>query len=294
MAVRTLFAWLIVFSPAVLAQGSSAQPAVQEAVEARFTAGVDALRQGDAAAAARIFEELRRADPNNPLVLHNLGIAYQALARHEEAIAAFAKALELAPEQRGTRALLGTELLRAGRPTEAVEHLEAARREDPNNPLIAENLAEAYQRVGRLPEAVAEYQRVARARPEDARVAYRLGRLYLELANWALERLGEVAPDSARLHQAAGDNALARGDLEAAETALRAAVERAPKQPDLHLALATVLLRRGRLTEALAEVERELELVPYNRGALLLREQLRARLARDGGTPGSPEPPSRP
>lgn len=285
-----LLALFVALYPRVFAQDPGPRPEteVTEPVEVRFTTGVDALRRGDAARAARIFEMLRAEDPANPLVLHNLGIAYQGLERHEEAIEVFAKALELAPNQRGTRALLGLELLRVGRIAEALSHLEAAGREEPDSPAIAEGLAEAYRRTGRLPEAVAEYQRVARARSDDARVVYRLGRLYLELANWALERLGKVAPDSARLHQAAGDNALARGDLEAAETALRAAIERAPEQPDLHLALATVLLRRGRPAEALAEVERELALVPYNRGALLLREQLQAQLLKESGASRSP------
>jgi len=116
-------------------------------LKAHFDAGVKALEQAEqvhsgvlhAAAeqrsaleqqvtslsqtAAQEFQQAQQAaaptDPNLHIVLANLAKAYEMAGKYDEAVASIQKAIELSPNQPGYYILLGTDLVRIGKMTEA-------------------------------------------------------------------------------------------------------------------------------------------------------------------------------
>jgi Tetratricopeptide repeat len=66
--------------------------------------GVDMARRGLWSEALFRFHAAERADPQNPRVQNNLGVAYEAQGDFEKALGYYKKALQLAPNNREVRA----------------------------------------------------------------------------------------------------------------------------------------------------------------------------------------------
>jgi tetratricopeptide (TPR) repeat protein len=90
-----------------------------------------------------------------------------------------------APQQVAHLLALATELLRAGRPADAIAPLREAARLQPTNPLIQHDLGLACLEVGRVPDAIAALQQAVASDPRYADAHFRLG--------IALEKLGDIA-----------------------------------------------------------------------------------------------------
>lgn len=82
-------------------------------------------RQGDFDAALTSYRLALREKPNDPKILQNIAIAYSRTSRLEDAIRAYRKALEVAPEQSGAHYGLAFLLLKRGDKAGAMTHLEA-------------------------------------------------------------------------------------------------------------------------------------------------------------------------
>jgi tetratricopeptide (TPR) repeat protein len=80
---------------------------------------------------------------------------------------------------------LATQLLRAGRPDDAIAPLHDVARMQPFDPVIQHDLGLACLEVGRLPEAIAAFQRAIAIKPSYSDAYFRLG--------IALEKLGDIS-----------------------------------------------------------------------------------------------------
>jgi tetratricopeptide (TPR) repeat protein len=89
-----------------------------------------------------------------------------------------------APQQVATLLALATQLLRAGRPADAIAPLRDAAVLHPSNSIIQHDLGLAYLEVGRIPDATAALQRAVASNPRYADAYFRLG--------IALEKLGNI------------------------------------------------------------------------------------------------------
>jgi tetratricopeptide (TPR) repeat protein len=89
-----------------------------------------------------------------------------------------------APQQLAHLLALATELLKAGRPADAVAPLRDAALLEPSNPLIQHDLGLACLEVGRVPDAVTALQRAVAGNPRYTDAYFRLG--------IALEKLGDI------------------------------------------------------------------------------------------------------
>jgi len=225
-----------------------------------------------------VFEELIRTGVTAPFVYHNLGIVYQRLRRHQDAVDQFRKALKIDPTFAESRVLLGAGLLVLNRPEEAIEELERAVRALPDNISANLQLAQAYEVHGTPFQLAAQYNRLAKLEPENPEYAYQLGEAYSAVADWCYREMLSRDLNSVRVHQALGQIYMARKDWISAEVALKRAIQVDPKLPDLHMSLAAALIQQKKFKEALAAVEDELRIVPGNLGARRLREQLAAQL----------------
>jgi cytochrome c-type biogenesis protein CcmH/NrfG len=171
---------------------------------------------------------------------------------------------------------MGGSLRALGRVAEAVTTLEAAVKLRPQERLPREQLARAYERAGRASAAVEQYRAVRDLAPADPEAAFQLGRAYLRLSEWAMQRLRDIDPGSARLYQALGHNYRVQGRADLAVRAFERAAQADPKLPEIHLALAQIYVEQKNWPSARAEVERELAIVPESAGALALQRRIEA------------------
>src|ERR1700758_1818331 len=89
-----------------------------------------------------------------------------------------------APQDVAPLLALATELLRAGRPADAIAPLRDAALLQPSNAIIQHDLGLACLEVGRVPDAIAALQRAVASNPRYADAYFRLG--------IALEKLGDI------------------------------------------------------------------------------------------------------
>jgi len=157
---------------------------------------------------------------------------------------------------------------------EAVTALEAAVKLLPKERLVRQQLARAYDRAGRPSAAIEQYRALRDLAPDDPESTYQLGRAYLRLSEWAIERLREVDPRSARIYQLQGHNYRVQGRADLALRAFEQAAQSDPRLPEIHLAMAQLYLEQNDESAARQEIERELAVVPESAGALALKRRL--------------------
>ena len=95
---------------------------------------------------AQLLAQLR-ADPNNPMLLINLGADYLALKDYQSALPILRRAVQAAPNIWQAHNNYGIALAETGSLAEAKSELEAGLRLSPNNPDIKANLADVKKRL---------------------------------------------------------------------------------------------------------------------------------------------------
>lgn len=111
--------------------------------------------------------------------LRNLGKAfYENPTTQNEAVEAFRKARQLAPNSVVDRLNYGLALLRAGKTPEAVAELLAVQKLDPKLPHTYFNLGITYKKQGEQDKAVEQFEQMVRMVPDEPISHYNLGTLY--------------------------------------------------------------------------------------------------------------------
>jgi tetratricopeptide (TPR) repeat protein len=123
--------------------------------------------------------------PSNPRAWTNLGSALLDADRPGDAVAAFEHAGRLEPDSPETQANLGLACLRLGRLAEAVQHGEVALQLDPANVNAQINLAHALVQSGQAGRAIAYYEAALRAQPGALDVQINLADALLDLGRVA-------------------------------------------------------------------------------------------------------------
>ncbi len=115
-----------------------------------------------------------QAEPGNYLTWSWLGVAYNRLGRHREAIAAYREALRLKPDDAHAWYHLGGEYFCLQRHQETIAaYLEALRLEPDSNAWYF--LGWAYAELGRYREAIKAWREGLRLKPDDADALYDVG-----------------------------------------------------------------------------------------------------------------------
>lgn len=189
----------------------------------------------------------------NALAEHNLGSYLLDMpGRLPEAIAHLQAALRINPDSASAHSDLGTALAKSGRVAEAIPEYQAALRLNPDSAIVHNNFANALQEMGRVPEAVTEYQLALRLNPD-----YPDARKNLAIA------LRAPAPESAEVHYSLGVDLSHAGRLAEAigqfDAALRLRPEYAEAQNNLGVALSQI---PARASEALAHFQAAVKLNP--------------------------------
>jgi tetratricopeptide (TPR) repeat protein len=242
-------------------------------------------------------ESYRKAmalDAKDPRWPHLLGGLFQDVGRLDEAITAYDRALELAPEDVPAQVHLGEIHLLQGRREEGEAALRKALVMVPEDAAINALLGQAALERGDFREAVNRLEAALRAAPGANRLHYPLSRAYRGLGNAekATEHLGKVGtvgvrPDDPvldsleslrtgeRAKLESGKRAYNAGRFSEAAEEFRGALKARPESVEARINLAAALARQGDPKEAIAELREAVELAPtnptarYNLGLLL-------------------------
>jgi tetratricopeptide (TPR) repeat protein len=206
--------------------------------------------------AAPSSQELARADA---LLREN---------RLEEAIALLKPLAESEPAPVGVDARLGRAYYEKRDYHHALQHLERARRQSPDDGEIIQLLGLAYYLHGRTAQAIPLLEEILGKLPHpDVTGAYVLGVSYLQTQQWdkarhAFARMFSVAEDSAAAYLVLGQMMMRQTLEDAAVPQLQKALELDPRIPMARFLLGEIYLFRGNARQALEEFRKELELNP--------------------------------
>lgn len=259
--------WLLLCLAFWSMPASHGQQTIPGSDETEIAAGVQALKTGDLERAEEAFNRALRSGVRHPLIFHNLGVIAEQRGNYAQAVTRFRQALELEPNYGPSRLLLGSSLLASGRNANAVLELRRAVQLMPQQPEARLELARAFEATGNWIGACQELQKLVDSKPDDPEYAYQLGKAYAKLSGWSYQQIAKIAPNSARLHQALGQEYAIQGKYDQALAEYRKAATADATLPEIHLGMAVILLELKKLDEARAQVELELKLVPESKAA---------------------------
>jgi tetratricopeptide (TPR) repeat protein len=234
-----------------LAAQSAAPGAMQH-----LQAGLEARKQHQVDIEITEFREATRIDPGSADAFLNLGAAYMEKHDYGAAISPLKRALEINADLLVAHQFLGYALLAQGYAAEAIPHLERAGAQ--------EALGIAQIETGQLTEAVANFTAVLPKQPNDPDLLFYLGHSSGLLSKTAIDTLIANHPDSARAHQALGENYLVLRQMPQAEKEYLQALRIRPDLPGLHLELGQVYANSAQWPKAETEFRAEAKLQPGN------------------------------
>jgi tetratricopeptide (TPR) repeat protein len=253
---------------------------------------------GDLEGAAALYVQVLRATPGAARVRSNLGAAYAALGRYDDAIDQYRRALDDESDT-SIRRNLALALQKAGRVREAADEAQLVLAAEPGNRDAILILADCSWCLGESQAAIELLAPIAGTASVDHAIAYLLGRALLDVGRtddaqavmdplfrdgspeghvlmglmysqrqmWAearaeLETARRANPRLALVNFLLGQ-ALARAmDWEGAKAALRAELDCDPNQFDSNLLLGNILREEGLCAEALVLLERAARMRP--------------------------------
>jgi tetratricopeptide (TPR) repeat protein len=235
---------------------SAEPPAVPPEALALLQSGLDAENRRDLDQAVASFRKAADLAPSAGIVFLRLGDAYMKKRDYAAAIPALNRAAELSPDSPSAHQLLGFALLAAGYAAEAIPHLE----------LVHEYgaLGIAQLQTGQPAEAVGNLRLALAKSPNDPDLLYYLGRAGSSLSAQSLDRLLSAFPDTARGHQAAGQNLYVLKMFPEAAGEYQRALALRPDLPGLRLELGQVYAASSDWGKAEEQFRRETNLQPGN------------------------------
>lgn len=219
-------------------------------------AGAEAEKQRHFDVAIAEFKKATELAPTLAEAFVNLGQAYMERQDYSAAIAPLKHAVELSPNLAGAHQLLGYALLAEGYNAEAIPHLEK----------VQERTALGIAQIGtgQLQAAVENLQAALAQHPNDPDLLYYLGRASGLLSKQAIDTLQATYPDSARAHQALAENYYVLRQMPQAEKEFLEALRLRPDTPELHLELGLVYAGSAQWPKAEEEFRAQTKLQPGN------------------------------
>ena len=270
----------------------SAEPAVPPDALPLLQSGIDAENRGAFDEAVTAFRKAAELAPNSAIVFLRLGDAYMKEHDYAAAIPPLRHAAELSPDSPTVHQLLGYALLAAGYAADAIPHLKMIN--------DAGALGIAQLQAGQAAEAVANLQAALAKSPDDPDLLFYLSRAATALAGQSLDRLRSVDPNSARGHQALGQTDYEMKMLPEAAKEYEQALTMRPDLPGLRLELGEVFAAGSEWAKAEEQFRGEARLQPgsaeaaYRLGNALLQQGKMKEAAEelkrsDSLRPGMPE-----
>lgn len=233
-------------------------------------AAIEAHKQKRFDVAIEEFRKATESDPKLAEAFLDLGVEYMQTHDYGAAIAPLKRAVELQPNLDDAHLQLGYALLSQGYAAEAIPHLERVHAVDA--------LGIAQIQTGQYREAVNNLSAALAKHPNAPDLLYYLGRASGLLSKRTIDTLTQAYPDSARTHQAMGENYYVLRQMPQAENELQTALTQRPDIPGLHLELGLVYASAAQWPKAEEEFRAEVKLQPgnaeanYRLGSALLQQ----------------------
>jgi len=247
----------------------SAQGDPSDGIQTHYRKAAEAMRLQKLDDAAEEFRWMLRLDPNLAEAHANLGVVFYLQRRYPEASAEFEAALKLKPSLVKAEDLLGISEARSGHLERALPLLEKTFGRDGENEFRQEIgllLIESFKALLQPQKARETIDALRQAYPTSPEVLYVAYRSYSDMAGKALSDLVHAEPDSARLHQVAGELLESEGDFPHAVDQFQMALEKNPSLTGVHRALGVALMNSSQddasMLRAQKEFERELAIDP--------------------------------
>jgi len=246
-----------VFSAQVLAQ--------DPAVEREFERATQLHQSGDLQGAVRAYLAILDTHPARVDVRSNLGAAYSALGRYEDAIDQYKRALVIEGSNYAIRFNLAMAYYKAAWFAEAATELERFIAAVPNSPQTANArlvLADCQVRLGEYKKVIQSLSPLAEVDPSDRTLAYLLGSALIgdgQLAKGQeiIDRLFRHE-DSAEAHLLMASILLLADDAQSALKEAQRAIELNAKLPGVQSCYGRILMRLGDTEKAKAAFKNEL------------------------------------
>ncbi len=215
--------------------------------------------------------ELRRALSLNPYQAEwhfNLGLTLEAAGRTGDAANAFRDAFELSSDPDAHAAMLvGVNLVRAGKPAEALEWLEKAEKLDPGSTEAQARRIEALSQLGRHDEAEELFYVAIQVDAENPELYAAMSDSLMERgahdkAVWCLREAARLDPELPRVQARLAEAYAATGRLERARQLYLRELRLDPGDVDTLLDLGSLLVDMHRPQEAAEKFRRVLEIEP--------------------------------
>lgn len=155
---------------------------------------LDLYNERDYEQALKEFLEMEKEDADDSRLLNNIGLCYANMRDNEKAKWYYGRAIGLDPSQAQTYVNMSDLLFKERRLLEAIELLQNAVYELPQDVTTRHYLARVYMEDKRYEEAIATLDVVLELSPKNPDAHWDLGMVYFELGDWysAISNFEEV------------------------------------------------------------------------------------------------------
>ncbi len=235
---------------------------IAEAIEI----GLAHHRRGQLQQAEQVYRRILQADPRNAGALHLLGLVALQVGRHDAAVQLISDAIRLDGRRAVYHANLGEAYRALGRMDQARTCYEQALRIE-DLPEAQNNLGTILQASGQLDAAIDNYRTAIAKKPNYADAHNNLGTAYQERGQWDLTvqcylKAVEVDPAYAKGHYNLGVAFGIQKRLDESRAAFEQAIALAGNYAEAHYGLAMVLQEQQQWTQAEAAYQQALRLRP--------------------------------
>jgi len=207
--------------------------------------------------------------------LFDVAVQYTDKKQFDQAVPAWKKALELAPEDPRGHNNFGIALFESGRIDDAIVEYRKSIELNPSSSLTHNNLGSALAEKGSMDEALPEFQKSVELNPDNAAAHVNLGNAlatkpgHLDQAISELNKGVELAPGAANGQNGLGVALARAGRLDEAAFYLQKSVNLAPQSVDYHYNYGRVLAAKGSLPDAVVQFEQAANLSNMQAPAIL-------------------------
>lgn len=245
-----------------------------------FHEATEALRGNDIPRAERGFRTYLAAVPNDADAWHRLSLIEATRAEFAKALGHVDRALAIDPENAGYLSDRGLFLTMLARPEDAVDSYERALVAAPQHPTADGKLAELYRQQKRWNDAIPHFRRAILNQPDDHELHAGLGVCLNETgriraAVVSLEKAVALAPEDPMLHVLLGNSLRLLSRMDDAAACYQRAAELQPDSAMSYSNLGVVWAEMGETTAADVQYQRAIAMsdnpaTHFNRSILLL------------------------
>lgn len=234
-----------------------AKTGTPEAMQAVFRLALSHHQAGRFAEAEQAYREALAHQPDNAIILGNLGIIACQVNRPLASLDYFSKSLQSNPGNHDTYVNLGNALKMLGRDEEAAASFSNALSLKPDHVMAHFNLANTLHGMGRHATAVEHYRTALKLKPDYAVAFNNLGNTLQDMGDpeAAVEcyrRVLALKPGDAVAHNNLGNAYAKTGQIEAALQCYLDAIRLDPQYAEAHNNLGGALQESGQYSAAIA------------------------------------------